>query len=73
MAQAVVVGLGALGALPAGAQGLALRGKGPAPGTRAPDFSLRRLAPGGEAQEERVALAKVAKERPVALVFGSYT
>jgi hypothetical protein len=46
----------------------ALRGEGPAVGQPAPDFTLRRLE-----SEETVTLSEVAANRPVVLVFGSYT
>lgn len=61
-----------VGAIPALAQG---RGpdRAPAEGSAAPDFQLQLLDAEGKPSEERVKLSEVAKTRPVALVFGSYT
>jgi hypothetical protein len=42
-------------------------------GHRAPDFELPYLPGQGKAEGERVRLSRQFAERPVALVFGSYT
>ena len=44
------------------------RGNGPAVGTEAPDFELARLK-----SEAKVKLSQFRGDKPVALVFGSYT
>lgn len=56
---------------PALAQGRGGPDNAPAKGSTAPDFELHRLTAEGEQSEEKVKLSEV--ERPVALVFGSYT
>ncbi|RMG18577.1 MAG: hypothetical protein D6731_01710 [Planctomycetota bacterium] len=45
----------------------------PAVGAPAPDFVLRRLGQDGSPGDERVRLSAHFGQRPVALVFGSYT
>jgi hypothetical protein len=66
--------------LPAVAEAQNRRGRGrnradtaPEVGDRAPDFDLPRLVDGAPDPEDRVRLSDFRGERPVVLVFGSYT
>ena len=51
----------------------ALEGSSVQVGESAPDFSLPWLPPSGEGQGETLTLSSHRGERPVALIFGSYT
>jgi len=46
--------------------------KAPPVGTTAPDFDIKLLSADGKLTEERVSLTGF-RDRPVALIFGSYT
>jgi hypothetical protein len=45
----------------------------PARGAPAPDFELHRLTDEGTESEDTVTLSELCQDKPVALVFGSYT
>lgn len=65
--------IGAAGVV-AYAQGRSRPERGPAVGAEAPDFALSRLVEGkDEAKPETVRLSSFRGQRPVVLIFGSYT
>lgn len=45
----------------------------PAVGAEAPDFDLARMIDHETREDDRVQLASICEERPVVLIFGSYT
>ncbi|GIW71195.1 MAG: hypothetical protein KatS3mg102_0737 [Planctomycetota bacterium] len=59
--------------MPASAQAGGRPDRAPPPGAPAPDWELVRLDPQGRPSGETVRLSALCQQRPVALIFGSYT